>query len=189
MKKYSLIKFASLIILLMAFQVSMAQENPPAQPKEPDKLEIIMKIDYSKWKEGYRYEALTFFDTDSVAEAKRKKIVSKDKDSVRRGRAFKSAVKRKQRINWKAEFTNKDDGKNKNIVLINVISNPKNAGTQILNEPWYTAIENGKRIEGQCQTDFDTDAEERYVISFAIMDKKGNWISIYTVDPILKGSQ
>jgi hypothetical protein len=190
MKKYSILKFAGLLILLMTFQLSCAQKvlERPGSPKGPKKLEITMKIDYSKWNDGYRYEAIKFYDDDEDAEKKRGETAGlKDKDSARRGRNFKSNVKRKQKLVWNADFLKEED-REKKIILISVVSNPKNTGKQILTESWFDSKNDGKTIEGSTQTDFETGAEERYLISFAITDGEGKWYSIYTVDPIIRGS-
>ena len=184
MKKYSLIKFASLIILLMVFQMSIAQTV-----NSPKTLTITMEIDYDSWnrdKKDLWYDHITFSDNDSI----------KNQDNGKKGRSFKSKVKRKQKLIWKAQIL--DDGeksKNKEVVLISVSRNPGNGKDFLLSEFWYDGKYDKKNAEYIVEGAIRDMAipeylEERYTISFAIHyldDDENVKFDIYTVDPIIRG--
>ena len=192
MKKYSLIKFASLILLLMSLQILNSQEISASQlnfNKNRDirpELIITMEIDYSVWETGNWYEAIIFRDTDAFEENIRNSLIDKkDKDSLRRGRTFKSKVKRGQNLIWKAKFKKE---RKERIILISVLRNPQEGGAELLTQPWFNSEDGGSTIEGQTKQIFKGGTEERYVISFAIMNEN-NLLDIYTIDPLIKGSQ
>jgi hypothetical protein len=195
MKKYLISDFAVLLVLIMTFQFANAQK--PTKQKDPKLLEITMTIDFEKWNEGDRYEAITFRDSDEIAENRRNSIIGKqDRDSIRRGRPFDSKVKRNQTLKWRAEFKNKADSKDKKIVLISVVSDPNDKNPQLLTETWYNgqyddsnaSYESNQQrfyIEGKTKSSFKGGAKQQYIISFAITN--GEWYSIYTIDPIITG--
>lgn len=175
MKKPYLIRLFALSILMGAFQLSTTQIN--AQP-----VEITMTIDFSIWDRGDDstwYDAITFTEASNPGNPKP-------------GRLFKTNVKRNQRLTWIPNETN-NAANNAEIILINVSRNPYDGGAFILNELWYDAKYSNQHqkyiVEGRTKkTGFPQEgAEERYIISFTVRYDDGTY-DIYTVDPIIRGS-
>ena len=178
MKKYSISSFAVLLIVMMTFQVIHSQSLN--KKSNPNTLTITMEIDYSKWTSGNWYEAISFSDSDPVAEKMRGDTISK-----RRGRSFNSKVKRNQELKWIS--TVKNAGKSEiNLVLVSITRHPDWQGETILTQPWYNSVDGGKSIIGLTRVAFRGGAEEHYIISFAVSNGNGGY-DTYTIDPIVTG--
>jgi hypothetical protein len=99
-------------------------------------------------------------------------------------------VKRNQKLIWRTDHESKPN--NAKIILISVTRNPGNGGDYLLNEFWYDSVDDGETIEGRIRKKgYPEGAEERYIMSFAIQykDEDNNvTYDIYTVDPIIRGS-
>ena len=155
MKKNSLIKFVGLIILLMTFQISFAQNPNRKRPTPPSEQLITMSIDYTLWDQGDWYTAVTFKNGDSQGPG-----------SGSNGRAFESEVKRNQKVKWQTAKINWDEEVAAEIILISVTRNPEEGGDYLLTNSWYSSQDDGKTIEGQTRRSFEADKIERYIISF-----------------------
>lgn len=177
MKRNIFIKLLTLIIFLMASMVSFAQ-NP---------LEITMKIDFGLWERGDSttfYNAITFSDNFN-------ENGNTNPDNGKRGRSFRSRVRRNLKLEWKSEPVNVLGGSDfDRIVLISVMRNPEPGigGNELFDSPWYNSEDSGVLIEGRIKNeDIQEYESERYVISFAVRYDDG-YYDIYTVDPIIRGS-
>ncbi len=181
MKTTTIIKVFSLTMLLTMSTALVAQNN----------LTITMKINFDGWNSSTPnkwYDQITFsddgdYDQDDTTQ-------TPNPDNGKKGRNFKSKVKRNQKLIWRTDHEKKPE--NAEIILISVTRNPGNGGDYLLSEFWYDSKDNGKTIEGSVRKKgYPEGAEERYIVSFAIQYKDANndvTYDIYTVDPILRGS-
>lgn len=181
MKTYSLIKFTSLLLMLMTIQVSCAQQS------QGNSVEITMTINYGEWVKGkdFWYDAIEFSDNTPDNPGRTK--------AQRKGRTFKTKVKRNKPLKWTWAWATGDTvqkpPKETKVILINVARNPANGGDFILDEFWYDSEDNGVSINGGTRKNgFPVEGEERYIISFAVAKTDGSF-DIYTVDPIIRGNQ
>ena len=178
MKKFSISRISALLVVLLSFQGVNSQSL--SSIKRPDPLTITMQINYSEWAQGNRYEAITFSDSDNVAESLRDSI------SKRRGRRFNSTVKRNQELIWNWEITKPGKNENLHIVLISVMRQPDTENDIILTQPWYNSEDGGETIKGETRRAFKGGAEEHYLISFAVSNGEGGF-DTYTIDPLITG--
>ena len=180
MKTNSIIKFACLMFMLVTIQVSCAQ--PQAQS-----VDITMTINYGLWEDGKDswYDAISFSDNTPENPGRTR--------AQRKGRSFKTKVKRNKRLKWASAWAEGDTiqkpPKGTKIILINVTRNPANGGDFLMDEFWYDSEDNGVSINGGTRKKgFPVEGEERYIISFAIAQIDGSY-DIYTVDPIIRGNE
>lgn len=177
MKKYSITNVLTLIVVLFSFQLGGCQTRTLTESPAKSPFNIEMTVDFEKWQSN-RYDAITFSDVDHPG-------------GGIKGRVFISKVGPQLPLKWTAKIINTGK-KELEVILITVFRDPVNGGDQVLLAPWYNSKNGGKHIMGRTRS-FVLKSEkeellEHYLISFAITDNDGKY-DIYTIDPILKGSQ
>ncbi len=184
MRKNTLMKFASLIIFLLTTFVSYAQPAPPGL------LTIKMNIDFEGWDRDDKdtwYDRITFtddgdFDISTPA-------FEPNPDNGNNGRFFRTKVRPNQPLRWESSYENAPENF-EGIILISVMRNPSPGmgGNEILDKPWYNSNGNGSRIQGRTRNQDLTLQIERYLVSFLVYYGNNDY-DIYTVDPIIRGSE